>query len=172
MTHPFLARLDAGDRAIFTRCAIPDSASPIGIRLWCGVTHLGGATATIAAAILAVPAHGIQAKSFTAVLGLTISHLAVRLVKRRVLRPRPSTAYGARFIADPDRYSFPSGHAAAALAVALGWSVLEPALAAALLGSAMIVGYSRIALGAHFPGDVIAGQAIGAAGTLAASFVL
>jgi undecaprenyl-diphosphatase len=60
----------------------------------------------------------------------------------------------------PDRFSFPSGHACAAMAVAVGFASAFPALAPLLLVLAAVVGFSRVALGVHYPGDVLVGQAI------------
>jgi undecaprenyl-diphosphatase len=60
----------------------------------------------------------------------------------------------------PDRFSFPSGHACAAMSVAIGFAVAFPALAAPLLVLAWLVGFSRVVLGVHYPGDVLVGQAI------------
>jgi len=71
--------------------------------------------------------------------------------------------------------SFPSGHssgaaALAALLVVVGWPVLAGAwrwvwVGLAALGT-VVVGYTRIALGAHFLSDVVAGWSVGAAWVL------
>lgn len=60
----------------------------------------------------------------------------------------------------PDRFSFPSGHATAALSVALSYAWFYPSLAAPIIAISAAVGASRVFLGVHYPGDVAAGQAI------------
>lgn len=69
----------------------------------------------------------------------------------------------------PDRFSFPSGHAAAALSVALGIGLVVPAaLAAAVIGLGLLVGLSRCYLGVHYPGDVLVGWVLAVAAFAAA----
>src|SRR6185312_13444503 len=91
------------------------------------------------------------------------SHLVVQLLKRTIVRGRPAgTCDLEATIPEPDRFSFPSGHATASMAVALAYGAAFPAFAAPLLLLAILVGFSRIRLGVHYPSDVLAGQLIAA----------
>ncbi len=137
------------------------------------LTHLGDAATTITAAamLLRFEPRSVGAR---AAFALAASHLAVQAIKRSVNRPRPRLPGGIESLVHaPDRFSFPSGHAAASLSIALPLATTLPLPAAGgVLGLAALVGISRSYLGVHYPGDVAAGWLLAAAGYLAAPPVL
>jgi membrane-associated phospholipid phosphatase len=61
----------------------------------------------------------------------------------------------------PQSSSFPSGHATVSFACATVLSVLVPRAAPAFFALAAAIAYSRLYLGVHWPGDVVAGAALG-----------
>ncbi len=68
-----------------------------------------------------------------------------------------------RHIPMPVSSSFPSGHSAAAFALATGVGATWPAAAQPLRALASLVAYSRVHTGVHYPGDVVIGSLIGVA---------
>jgi undecaprenyl-diphosphatase len=156
-----LSRVGAHDRTLFLRCALADSSRRARI-LWTVLTNAGGATCTILAATLPLFAGGTLADlGRHALATLVFSHLIVQLIKRTVGRPRPSHGIGSiARVVEPDRFSFPSGHAAAAMSVAFIYASAYPSLALPLVVLAVGTGMSRVFLGVHYPGDVLIGQII------------
>jgi undecaprenyl-diphosphatase len=165
MTHMIFARLDARDRALFRRWSTFEHAPRKTRAFWIAMTHVGGASCTIGAVTLPLlfgrGAFALAARQ--AFAALLVSHLVVQLIKRSVGRPRPSCSESTRtLVAEPDRFSFPSGHAAAAMSIAFVYAMAFPAIAPVLIPLAMLVGMSRVVLGVHYPGDVFIGQVIAA----------
>jgi undecaprenyl-diphosphatase len=141
-----------------------------------GITRLGDPRIiiplTLAFALGAVPP--LQDAGVVAAFALTMSHLAVQVMKRSVVRRRPTLPVGLSSLVDPeDRFSFPSGHAAAGLSVALplGLALAGPA-AMSVLVVGLLVGASRCYLGVHYPGDVLMGWALAGLSVLGGGVVL
>lgn len=87
------------------------------------------------------------------------------LLKHLVSRPRPwLTVEGlVPLIAEHDPNSFPSGHTCAAFACCLTWARFAARrwVKVLCLVLAVLMGFSRLYVGVHFPSDVIAGCAVG-----------
>ena len=110
-------------------------------------------------------------------LAVALGGLAVAGAKVAFDRQRPPDRFFAEGVAvhtplgvPPDR-SFPSGHAQTAFGAAVYLSLLFPEGAAAFLALAALVGLSRIALGVHYPSDVLFGAAVGSAFSIAAFLI-
>jgi undecaprenyl-diphosphatase len=136
------------------------------------LTHLGGARFTIGLPLAIVAlGQGERTLGLAMLAANAVSHLAVQVLKRLVQRARPCDAVGhtLALIDIPDPFSFPSGHAAAATALAVTASVAHPWLAPLALPLGGLVVTSRVMLRVHHVSDVLAGAALGAAGAIVAA---
>ena len=95
-------------------------------------------------------------------------------LKRSLTRARPDASIaGFEPLAEnPDRFSFPSGHTAAAFAVAVAFAGEPGGLGPLALLLATGIGLSRVYLGAHYPLDVAAGGMLGVFAGLAARLLV
>lgn len=103
---------------------------------------------------------------FQLTLAIGLASLIVDgVVKPAVARARPFEMAADTRVIDrrPESGSFPSGHAANALAGAYVLARLWPAAAVPLWMLAVAVAFSRIYVGVHYPLDVMAGALIGLA---------
>ncbi|MGY1846870.1 phosphatase PAP2 family protein [Blastococcus sp. SYSU DS1021] len=99
------------------------------------------------------------------------SMLVTSAVVNAVLKPtfgrvRPDLANlrtERRLCREPGSLSFPSGHSGSAAAFVTGLALEAPAAGAGLAPLALAIGYSRVHVGVHYPGDVLAGLAVGGA---------
>jgi undecaprenyl-diphosphatase len=98
-------------------------------------------------------------------LAILLAHVTVDLVlKPLIARGRPFvTIHDARVVvARPPTYSFPSGHAASAVAGAFVTALMLPRARALLWAVAALIAFSRIYVGVHYPLDVVCGALVGA----------
>lgn len=130
------------------------------------LTHAGDAmTRRIAASaaarlgflFLAIAPVGLGVSLFKHMLGRARPHAALAL-------PGPNPELTLHVLAFKSSFaSFPSGHATTTFAAAVAFAALFPRARAWLFALAVPVAATRVVLGSHFPSDVIAGAAVGAA---------
>jgi len=113
---------------------------------------------------------GWRRASLAAVLSAGLGLAAAKLVAELVDRARPFVAdpHGVHLFsahaADP---GFPSDHATAAFAIAVAILLRKRGWGIAALAAAAMLSVGRVALGVHYPSDVLAGAALGSAAALA-----
>ena len=118
---------------------------------------------------------------FAAMLEIASDQLSSHVIKNLVRRPRPSHVDSLAPLihlsdAGPGgEYGFVSGHASNAFALALFLILtLPPAyrlLKHAMIAWALLVSYSRIYNGVHYPGDVLCGALLGTLLALLTTFL-
>jgi undecaprenyl-diphosphatase len=107
----------------------------------------------------------VVAAGLSAGLGLAVAQVMSRIVDR----PRPFVAHPhavhlfSPHAADP---GFPSDHATAAFAIAVALLLRSRRWGALALAAATILAVTRVAMGIHYPTDVLAGAVVGALSAL------
>jgi membrane-associated phospholipid phosphatase len=95
---------------------------------------------------------------------LILAALTSLLIKTAIQRERPFKAYpDIEKLSQAGSSSFPSGHTIEAFAIAMALSLLIPhkRVVIPVFIWAILVAYSRMALGVHYPSDVAGGMVIG-----------
>jgi undecaprenyl-diphosphatase len=117
--------------------------------------------------LLARPGGGNRWKvaSASAVASGALALLVNQLVANGWHRERPFAAHPSAHVwggrsHDP---SFPSDHASAAFGIAFAVLFFDRLVGALFLAAAVVIGVGRVFVGAHYPGDVLAGCLVGLA---------
>jgi len=134
----------------------------------------------VAVAIVSPALRGIQ-RSLLLGLGtrlqfifcaVAVSNLVTEVLKYCIGRGRPfvggeaNAFHFSHFAGNPAYYSFPSGHATTAFALAFAVSVIWPQARLAMAVYAIVIAASRLVLVAHHPSDVVAGALVGIVGAM------
>jgi undecaprenyl-diphosphatase len=108
--------------------------------------------------------------AFAAALSAGLALAVAKVISELVDRARPFVVdpHGVHLFtghaADP---GFPSDHATGAFAVAMAIFLRNRRVGSVALVAAAVIGVGRVAIGVHFPSDVLAGAVLGCAAALA-----
>jgi diacylglycerol kinase family enzyme/membrane-associated phospholipid phosphatase len=168
MSRRLLTQLDQADLALYRRAArshspfldrvLPrlTSSADHGL-LWLAISVLLAGGNRRRAAV-----RGLASMAFASgVANLPAKYAARR--SRPELLPVPLPR---RLLRQPSTSSFPSGHSASAAAFTAGVALEQPLVAAPIAVLAAGVAYGRVHTGVHYPGDVVAGLAVGVGSAL------
>ncbi|MBA3988387.1 phosphatase PAP2 family protein [Aliidiomarina maris] len=133
------------------------------LAIWVSRSGDGPYYAALAGVMVAVAVEGSMIFLQRALIGFAIELPLYWWLKNTLRRARPALErLSFRPVITPaDRFSFPSGHATAAFLFAGLAAVSFPAYALFFYVWASLVALSRVALGVHFPSDILAGALLG-----------
>src|SRR3954468_18226635 len=163
-----LTQLDKADLALYRKAArshapVLDAVLPKltssanhGI-LWFVVSVLLAAGNRRRAAVRGLASLGVS----SAVANIPLKYAARRGRPELIPVPLPR-----RLLNQPTTSSFPSGHSASAAAFATAVAMEEPLIGVPVAALAAGVAYGRVHTGVHYPGDVVAGVALGVGSAL------
>jgi len=112
--------------------------------------------------------------SFLTALSVTLSYgLIAETIRSVYHRPRPFMVHDGVLLIDPlSIYSFPSGHMSFLVPFGMVMFFYNKKYGLWFLGLTFLVGIARIAVGVHWPTDIIGGILAGAVSFLAAHYIL
>lgn len=131
------------------------------------LNHLGNGWVYIPLAIIPFSTQGWAALhvASAAITSAILAHCVYPLIKTYVARPRPLDRDPTLDCATVplDAYSFPSGHCMTAVTAVIPLSIAYPGASLPLSALLLLIGWARLALGHHYPSDLIVGALLGAA---------
>lgn len=145
------------------RCGRRCLVRPIAV----GVNWLGNGLLYPGIAAALLWAQGPKAVRVVLTAGLTVglAHSVYPCIKRWIARERPCHAERGlpSLQGIMDQYSFPSGHCMTATGAAIPITTAFPDLTAPAVALCALVMWGRLASAHHYPSDLVAGTALGAA---------
>jgi undecaprenyl-diphosphatase len=114
------------------------------------------------AVLICFPEHG-HSFALAGAAAYAVELPLYKILKNTIKRDRPFAVLAEihSAVVPIDRFSFPSGHTAAAVIMATLLAHFFPMLSVPAFIWAALVAFSRIYLGVHYPTDTVAGVALG-----------
>lgn len=135
------------------------------------VTELGSFVAMLAICIIVIilsivfKKQTIKRIALMCLLSLLIADGIALILKNIICEPRPFITFGNvhLLVVEDDPFSFPSGHTTSTFAVVgfLVFKLRNKLWSVILILFGIVIGFSRIYVGVHYPLDVIAGMILG-----------
>jgi len=135
-------------------------------------THLGDKGAVwVLSGVIFFASRQYRKRGFDIIAAVALCWCCNELLKHIVMRPRPFALIEQLtiLVSAPASWSFPSGHACVAFAAALAYAKGIGKLGAPAYAVAVLISFSRVYVGVHYPSDVLAGAVLG---TVFAAIVL
>ncbi len=118
----------------------------------------------------------VHSKAFfqCALLGFAFELPLYLILKNSIKRQRPNDVIQefVAYLVPSDKFSFPSGHTAAAFVMATMITCFYPPYSLLAYFIAAMIGSSRVLLGVHFPTDILAGMVLGLTSAHAALIIM
>ena len=146
------------------------------------ITHVGGFMVLVVVLIVIILYSHLKGKktlrrlTILALIAFLCSDIVTAILKHIIREPRPFVSLDNvhLLISESDPLSFPSGHTTSTLSVVTFYVLNMKELArkhyrlidVALIIFAVVIPFSRMYVGVHYPGDVLAGAVIGIIGAL------
>jgi len=156
-------KLQQLDTLLFFKCHRLTNHFVKDMSIW--VSRSGDGYAYLILASILLWADQSWGKSFfqTALIAFAIELPVYLLLKNMVKRHRPFNKLSqfSSHISPSDKFSMPSGHTAAGFVFSTTLAYFYPEFSGLVYSWAILIGLSRVFLGVHFPGDIIAGGLLG-----------
>jgi membrane-associated phospholipid phosphatase len=123
-------------------------------------------TTLVAGAVLLRRPRYVLGAALGVVLAAYLAGATIEVIKLFVERARPEEVLGSQVLLSEGRTwahlaSYPSGHLIVTAAMAGAAGAALPALRKPLLAYVVMIGFTRVLFGAHFPVDVLVGAVMG-----------
>jgi undecaprenyl-diphosphatase len=171
----YLGRLDQQEIRAVRGVAAVSRRSPV---LTCcrGASRLGDGWLYLGALALALWTEGTAAwpMLLSSSLAVGLAFIPYLWLKPSLKRARPYAYEPSLNVGAPvlDRYSCPSGHCMTLSAAGIPIAWVHPVLTPVVVVAFLILAWARVALGHHYPSDLLVGMILGATSGLFVSFAM